>query len=106
MKTQVLSDANLRCGFGCSWNLWAVWGNHLGCPSSPLDKLEACPTLPHFCPKLLTAPCGFPRRVAPLGFGEGRRKQTSGKLWTSYNKDKETITLNDLTGQVTVTAQY
>ena len=29
-----------------------------------------------------------------------------GKPWTSYNKDKETITLKDLTGTVTVTAQY
>jgi hypothetical protein len=30
----------------------------------------------------------------------------NGKPWTEYNKDQETITLKDLTGQVTVTAQY
>jgi hypothetical protein len=30
----------------------------------------------------------------------------NGKPWTSYDKDKETITLKDLTGTVTVTAQY
>jgi hypothetical protein len=30
----------------------------------------------------------------------------NGKSWTSYDKDKETITLKDLTGQVAVTAQY
>ena len=30
----------------------------------------------------------------------------NGKPWTEYNKDKETITLKDLTGTVTVTAQY
>jgi hypothetical protein len=30
----------------------------------------------------------------------------NGKPWTSYDKDKETITLKGLTGQVTVTAQY
>ena len=30
----------------------------------------------------------------------------NGKLWTSYDKDKETITLRGLTGQVAVTAQY
>ena len=105
MTTLVWSDVNLRCGSGCSWNLWAVWGNDLGCPSSPLDKLEACPTLPHFCPKLLAAPC-VPSRVAPLGSGEGRRRQTSGKPWTEFNKDKETITLKGLTGTVAVTAQY
>lgn len=28
------------------------------------------------------------------------------KPWTSYDRDKETITLKDLTGTVTVTAQY
>jgi hypothetical protein len=30
----------------------------------------------------------------------------NGKPWTEYNKDKETITLKGLTGQVAVTAQY
>jgi hypothetical protein len=30
----------------------------------------------------------------------------NGKPWTSYDEDKETITLKDLTGQVAVTAQY
>jgi len=30
----------------------------------------------------------------------------NGKPWTSYDKDKETITLKDLTGTVAVTAQY
>ena len=30
----------------------------------------------------------------------------NGKSWPSYNKDKETITLKGLTGQVAVTAQY
>ena len=30
----------------------------------------------------------------------------NGKPWTEFNKDKETITLKDLTGTVTVTAQY
>ncbi len=30
----------------------------------------------------------------------------NGKPWTEFNKDKETITLKGLTGQVTVTAQY
>ncbi len=30
----------------------------------------------------------------------------NGKPWTLYDKDKETITLKDLTGTVTVTAQY
>jgi hypothetical protein len=30
----------------------------------------------------------------------------NGKEWTSYDKDKETITLKDLTGTVAVTAQY
>jgi hypothetical protein len=30
----------------------------------------------------------------------------NGKLWNSYNRDKETIILKDLTGTVTVTAQY
>ncbi len=30
----------------------------------------------------------------------------NGKSWTKFNKDKETITLKDLTGQVAVTAQY
>jgi len=30
----------------------------------------------------------------------------NGKAWPSYDKDKETITLKGLTGQVTVTAQY
>jgi len=30
----------------------------------------------------------------------------NGKPWTSYDKDKETITLRGLTGTVTVTAQY
>jgi hypothetical protein len=30
----------------------------------------------------------------------------NGKPWTSYNKDKETITLKGLTGTVAVTAQY
>jgi hypothetical protein len=30
----------------------------------------------------------------------------NGKPWTSYDKDKETITLKGLTGQVAVTAQY
>ncbi len=30
----------------------------------------------------------------------------NGKPWTEYNKDKETITLKDLTGTVAVTAQY
>jgi membrane protein implicated in regulation of membrane protease activity len=30
----------------------------------------------------------------------------NGKPWTSYDKDKEAITLKDLTGTVTVTAQY
>jgi hypothetical protein len=29
-----------------------------------------------------------------------------GKPWTEFNKDKETITLKGLTGNVTVTAQY
>jgi hypothetical protein len=29
-----------------------------------------------------------------------------GKSWTEFNKDKETITLKGLTGQVAVTAQY
>jgi hypothetical protein len=27
-------------------------------------------------------------------------------LWTSYDKDKETSALKDLTGQVAVTAKY
>jgi hypothetical protein len=30
----------------------------------------------------------------------------NGKPWTSYDKEKETIILKGLTGQVTVTAQY
>ena len=30
----------------------------------------------------------------------------SSEPWTEYNKDKETITLKGLTGQVAVTAQY
>ncbi|MGD0899014.1 MAG: hypothetical protein ABR915_14335, partial [Thermoguttaceae bacterium] len=30
----------------------------------------------------------------------------NGKPWTEFNKDKETITLKDLTGAVAVTAQY
>ena len=30
----------------------------------------------------------------------------NGKPWTEFNKDKETITLKDLTGTVTVMAQY
>jgi len=30
----------------------------------------------------------------------------NGKPWTEFNKDKETITLKDLTGTVVVTAQY
>jgi hypothetical protein len=34
------------------------------------------------------------------------RQAGDAKPWTSYDKDKETITLKDLTGQVTVTATY
>jgi len=30
----------------------------------------------------------------------------NGKPWTAFNLDKETITLKDLNGTVTVTAQY
>jgi hypothetical protein len=30
----------------------------------------------------------------------------NGKPWTEFNKDKATITLKGLTGQVAVTAQY
>ncbi len=30
----------------------------------------------------------------------------NGKPWTEFNRDKETITLNGLTGQMTVTAKY
>ncbi|MGD0900860.1 MAG: hypothetical protein ABR915_23760, partial [Thermoguttaceae bacterium] len=30
----------------------------------------------------------------------------NGKPWTEFSKDKETITLKDLTGTVAVTAQY
>ena len=30
----------------------------------------------------------------------------NGKAWTEYNKEKETITLKDLTGPVAVTTQY
>lgn len=30
----------------------------------------------------------------------------NGKPWTDFNQDKETITLKDLTGTDTVTAQY
>ena len=30
----------------------------------------------------------------------------NGKPWTEYNKDKETITLKGLTGDVAVTAEY
>jgi len=30
----------------------------------------------------------------------------NGKPWTEFYKDKETITLKDLTDQVAVTAQY
>jgi hypothetical protein len=48
---------------------------------------------------------GF-RVVAPLGSGEGQKKTVNGNPWTSYDKDKETITLKGLTGTVAVTAQY
>ena len=43
------------------------------------------------------------RRSGPA---RDRRKQPSGKLWTEFNKAKETITLKGLTGTVAVTAQY
>ena len=45
------------------------------------------------------------RREAERLIEEGR-VTVNGKPWTQLNKDKETITLNGLTGTVAVTAQY
>ena len=45
--------------------------------------------------------------IEPLGSGLTIKAVTvNGKPWTEFNKDKETITLKGLSGNVAVTAQY
>jgi len=63
----------------------------------------------------INATVEFPARKAPasvlLRFRHPKSAPiksvtVNGKPWTEFNKDKETITLKDLTGTVVVTAQY